>query len=300
MKILSSTLCSLCFLLSFASTSSCATKLEKPAPKKDLIVLDVGHGSRDGGATTPSAINGRRLNEYDFWYKYSYYTKQEIEKGGYQCMVINRGDAPTASYLQDSVAKGHVLSLGKPDSSKLGRYASKYSPDRIGLGMISADYALEQNPACVVFLHHNTSGNSWQTGASSSIMMCNKYNGVAMAQCFCDYFNQHIFNQEGGIDNKGRAATVMPRSAFALGGAGWLNVLDDAGIPAVVVEMAFLNNRNHVDYLSQEAKAIEYAQAVGRAAILYMDTQYQNCPHHKRLDFNKADEGSATHQRLER
>lgn len=56
----------------------------------ELVILDIGHSTKDKGASSPDG----RLTETAFWYKNVGEVKRLIEAGGYRCIVCNRCNAP--------------------------------------------------------------------------------------------------------------------------------------------------------------------------------------------------------------
>ena len=52
--------------------------------------------------------------------------------------------------------------------------------------------------------------------------------------------------------------------------AGWLNALDDAGIPAAVTEAIYVSDRAHVDYISTPAGARRAAHAVAQGILTWL------------------------------
>lgn len=252
-----------------------------------VVVLDIGHFTGAGGASTPGAVNGKRISECSWWYQYAYYTKKVIENAGYTCVVTNRSNRPTDPTLAAYADRAGVVQLNHPDKNA-ARYPSKYHPDRVASGMVSADYAISRKAACVVFLHHNSSGG-WTSGASPSLIICNKYNGGRLADCLARTMEARILNH--GMDNGGRGCSVSVRSKDADRSAGWMNACDDSGIPAAVIECAFLNNRNHANFLADDANARRYAEAVGHGVVKYM-REHGSEPRHIRENEDKADEGS--------
>ncbi len=292
------TLC-LLGMASLLLLSGCSVFYQMGLGSDKVVVLDIGHFEGGPGARTPTKINGKYITEHEFWYQYAYYTKRAIERGGYKCIVTNRGTKPKRQPMLSYAAKTHVVHIGKPDETKRGSYASKYSPDRVGMGVVSADYALYRGASCVIFLHHNSYGRGWKTGGSQSLMLVNRYNGQELGDVIGEYMEKEILNQKGGMYNAGMGVRTVKRYGDGQSAASWLNVLDDYGVPAAVVEVAFLNNRNHAEYLSDHDKAIDYAEAVGRATVKYMD-QYRDSPRHVRADKNKGDEGSFGRSRYNR
>ncbi|MBR5214180.1 MAG: N-acetylmuramoyl-L-alanine amidase [Akkermansia sp.] len=252
-----------------------------------VVVLDIGHFIGGDGACTPGAVNGKRLTECTWWYQYVYYTKKVIEDAGYTCIVTNRGNAPTTEPLASYARRAGVVQLNHPDKNG-ARYPSTYHPDRVAGGMVSADYAISRKADCVVFLHHNSSGG-WTNGPSPSLIICNKYNGGRLGNALARTLEHTVLNR--GLDNGGRGCSVTVRSKDADRSAGWMNACDDSGIPAAVIECAFLNNRKHADYLANDTNARRYAEAIGKGVVNYM-RYFGNEKRHYRADENAADEGS--------
>ena len=254
----------------------------------DLVVLDIGHCLGDEGAVAPGTVRGRRLSEYAFWLRYSSEVQREVERAGFRCLVTNRGFAPTAEPMRSEARRSRVIFLRRPDKGGQRR-PSHYHPDRVGSGIASADYAIYRRAACVVFLHHNSSSGRWVSGGSPSMIICNRYNGRPLAQAMADVMNGSILDH--GMPNAGMKCRVVPRYVDADRSAAWMNALDDSGIPAAVLEVAFLNNRNHAEFLADDANARRYARAVGQGIVRYMRSRAGLRPH-VRADENRADEGS--------
>ncbi|MDO4954405.1 MAG: N-acetylmuramoyl-L-alanine amidase [Akkermansia sp.] len=250
---------------------------EASAPAEPpLVVLDIGHFIGSGGAEMPGRINGQRFCETEFWYRYCYDVKETITQAGYRCEVCNRGNAPKAEPLLGYAKRAGVVQLNHPDTGVL-RYPSKHHADRVSAGMVSADFAVDKKAACAVFLHHNSSGSGWTTGASPSVVIHNKYNGETLADCLIAALDGEILNH--GMDNKGVGCKKLVRCVDADRAAGWMNTCDDAGIPAAVIEAAFLNNKNHATFLAEDANARKYAQAIGHGIIAFLKKDPPHKPH---------------------
>lgn len=250
---------------------------------KGVVVLDIGHFIGGEGACSPD----QSLKEASFWYQYSYYTKRVVEKAGYKCVVCNRGNAPTTEPLLSYARRAGVVQLRHPDRHA-ARYPSRYYPDRVASGMVSADYAVYRRAAAMVFLHHNSAGSGWTNSNPQGIVLSNRYNGRPLAQAICNAIEREIYAD--GMSDGGKGCKVQVRYVDADRAAGWLNVCDDAGIPAAVTEATFLNNRNHAAYLTNDAKARRYAEAVGHGIVNYLRSG--NHTRHVRSNPNVADEGS--------
>lgn len=264
----------------------CACSSVPTGSRNGVVVLDIGHFIGGEGASTPGAVGGKVIRECAFWYEYSYYVKREIERAGYKCVVCNRGNAPTTEPLLSFARRAGVVHLRRPDKNA-ARYPSHYHPDRVASGMVSADYAIYRRASAMVFLHHNSAGG-WTTAPMPSIILSNRYNGHPLASAIASVLNREVINH--GMDNGGRQCTVQVRYVDADRAAGWLNTCDDSGIPAAVIEAAFLNNRNHAAYLANPANARRYAESIGRGVVAYL--RGGQAVGRVRADENKADEGS--------
>ncbi len=253
-----------------------------------LVVLDIGHSLTLPGASTPGAVNGRVLRECEFWHQYANVVKQEVRRAGYRCVIVNRGNPPTSEPFISYAKKSAITYLRHPDTNA-ERYPSHYFPDRVASGMVSSDYAIYNRAACVVFLHHNNSGDRWKTGASPSVILRNRYNGAELAEALRSTMERDILNH--GMPNAGRGCQTEIRCVDAERAAGWLNACDDAGIPAAVVESAFLDNRAHASFLATDAGARTYARAVGRAIVRFMHIS-PTIHRHYRTDPDVPDQGS--------
>lgn len=282
----------LCVFLMASGAVGCAQVSEAAAPaaasavpRGALVVLDIGHRFGSEGATAPKTVEGKRLSETAFWYEYCYYIKQVVEAAGYRCVVTNRGAAPKDAQMQAFAARAGVVQLNQ--RQKEGRYASAIHPDRYAAGQVSADYAIAQGAACVVFLHHNGL-NGWSTHGEKAMVLHNRYNGRALADCLCAAVNREVLNH--GCDNKGILCTPAVRYKAADPSAGWMNACDDSGIPAAVTEVTYLSNANHVAYLVKEQNARHYAESIGRGIVEFLRTD--TTPRHRRADDSVPDEGS--------
>lgn len=268
--------------------AGCSQMSPSSHPSQGVVVLDIGHFIGGEGASTPGPINGQRISECAFWYKYAYDVKRVVEKAGYRCVVTNRGNAPTQEPLLSYARRASVVHLRHPDKGG-ARYPSHYHPDRVASGMVSADYAIYRKAACVVFLHHNSSSSRWTDGPSPSMILCNKYNGRPLADALGRTLEAEVLNH--GMDNGGRGCRTVVRSVDADRAAGWLNACDDSGIPAAVIEVAYLNNRKHAMFLAQDAQARRYAESVGHGIVRFLKENGDRKPHVRR-DENQPDEGS--------
>ncbi len=254
--------------------------------KGGAVVLDIGHFVGGEGASAPEAVNGMTLRECEFWYRYAGVVKEVIKRAGWNCIITNRGFAPTREPLASFARKAGVIQLRRPDAGGK-RTPSRYHPDRVGSGMVSADYAIWKRATCIVFLHLNSTGSRWASGGRS-VILCNHFNGRGLATSICRALDNEVLNH--GMPNGGRGCSVEVRRVDADRAAGWLNACDDSGIPAAVVEAAFVNNLAHAEYLTRNAGATAFAQAIGHGIVNFLRSD--TTPHHVRKNENVPDVGS--------
>lgn len=238
------------------------------ARESRTVVLDIGHyyhPERGGqGARTPNKRYGN-IEECEFWYKYVIYTKRVIEQAGYTCLVCNRGSMPRNKVLADAAEKAGVYHVNSPVVT--GIYRSRHQPRRMAVGMLSVDYALDQKPACVVFLHHNSMTNHWMVYNKGAIY-CNERGG-GLAWEIADVINKTIF--EKGMPNNGVPCTTILRNNGRKGGGDWLNACQENCVPAAITEAAFLSNPQHAKFLGTDSGARRYAIAIGQGIVNYLN-----------------------------
>ena len=219
------------------------------------VVLDIGHQSTASGAATPDGS----LNEYEFWCTYAGEVKSAIEEAGYPCVVLNRGMAPTKKPILAACRAAGVVQLNKPDKGAK-RYPSTHYPEHIGCGMVSADHAIDLGARCVVFLHLNSTGHKWQSKPVAGLIICNRKFGSPLAESVCSAMRRELPSLSKGIK-------VLPRYIGSQPSAGWMNALDAAGIPAIVFEAFYVNNRTHVDFLRADANARKLARTIAAGVV---------------------------------
>ncbi len=267
-------------------------------PKKGLVVLDIGHHANALGAKTPAPINGKTVEELSFWYEYSRYVKEEIEDAGYKCIVINRGDMPRSSSLRQHARRAGVMHQQQTEA-EAQRYPSRYFADRVARGIISADYAVFSRASCIVFLHHNsTGGRGWSKAKVPGLLLYNQKNGRQLAESMAAVMEKDLI-RSGEFPHHGSKLSLLYRATDAQAGAGWLNVCDDAGIPAVILEAAYLNNYSQAKYLANPRRARDYAEAVGDGIVAYMKRGDKKAPV-RRANPNARDKGSFGYARESR
>lgn len=233
-----------------------------PNSQAPLVLLDIGHSPRSGGACTPD----KKVSENTFWYIYAPAVKAELVKAGYRCELVNRGEAPTREPAKSLAVKHGVTQLNDKDTGT--RYPSKFHPEWIGAGMVSADYGITRRPACMVFLHLNSTGSSWCDSTPAGLVISDGAVGNALAQSVCD-----TVTAEMGAEMGGGKCRILVRNRPEQKGGGWVNTLAAEGIPAVVTECLYVNSRRHYAIITDDAKATQFAKAVAHGIINWLNTR---------------------------
>lgn len=256
--------------LVWALAAQCAQQqMQRQVRESRTVVLDIGHyyapGRGGQGARTPDASQGGALEECEFWYKYAGDVKNVIERAGYKCIVINRGDTPTDPALAKEAKRIGVIQVKTPQPAAV--YLSRHHPKRMAVGILSADRALDCKPAAVIFLHLNSDSDSWRI-SNKGAFYCNPV-GVTLATTMADTMNRRIFNC--GLPNHGIPCGVVVRTDGHKGGGDWLNTCNDSFVPAAITEAVFLSNPEHARYLNAPANARQFARAIGEGIVRYLE-----------------------------
>ncbi len=255
----------LCVLLGTQCTQQ---RLQRQALESPTVVLDIGHyyapGKGGQGARTPDASQGAQLEECEFWYRYAHFVKEVVEQAGYHCVVCNRGETPTDPELARLARQSGVVQIKTPIPTAV--YRSQHHPDRMAVGILSADYALDCKPGAVVFLHLNSESDSWLV-SNKGAFYCNPV-GVTLATTMANSMNLSIFDH--GMPNNGVPCGVVVRTDGHRGGGDWLNTCNESFVPAVITEVAFLSNPQHARFLAQPANAERFARAIGIGIVRFM------------------------------
>lgn len=223
------------------------------------VVLDIGHQSTSGGAQTPDG----KINEFSFWLRYAGEVQKVVQEAGYECILTNRGNPPA----KDKSAE--VLYMKRPDKNAK-RYPSRHYPAHIGAGMVCADYAIDIKASCVVFLHLNCITGKWSTQPPKGLVICNRIHGHALAESICRSMREVLLDKPGGLPNAGKGIKVLPRYIGSQPSAGWMNALDEAGIPAAVFEAVYTDNRAHAAFISDDKNARKLARTIGAGIVRWL------------------------------
>lgn len=249
-------------------------QMQQIAYNSKVVVLDIGHyyePTRGGqGARTPDASKGGVIEETEFWYRYAGEVKKVIEAAGYTCLICNRGDIPADPRLATAARKAGVHHVKSPIPTAI--YRSTHHPHRIAVGMLSTNYALDQLPGAVVYLHHNSNSETWRV-YNKGAFYCNEV-GTRMAYTMAQVMNRDILDHPGnGMPNNGQPCGVVLRNDGRKGGGDWLNACNESYVPAVITEVAYLSNPEHARYLNKHENAVRFAQAVGRGIVEYLNNR---------------------------
>ena len=236
-----------------------------------VVVLDIGHyyhPERGGqGARTPDKRYGS-IEECEFWYRYVGYTAKIIRDAGYECRICCRGSLPTDKQLAEIALREKVHHVNTPEPTAI--YRSKHHPHRMAVGMLSTNYALDQNPAAVVYLHHNSMTARWMVYNKGAIY-CNE-EGTGLGLAVADIITNTIYDQ-GGMPNHGVRCGVIIRDNGRKGGGDWLNACNESYVPAIITEATFLSNPEHAKFLGKEKNAIRYAETIGRGVVNFLNAR---------------------------
>ena len=261
------------FLLLLAACCVLLTQCEGIAAQRQVrasrtVVLDIGHyyaPERGGqGARTPDARYGGVIEECEFWYRYARYVKEVVEQAGYTCLICYRGAMPTTPALARRAKEAGVHQVNTPVPT--GAYRSIHHPHRYAVGMLSVNYALEQKPAAVIFLHHNSDSETWRVSNKGAFYT--NQSGIRLGTVMADVMNREVVNHS--LPNGGMPCGVIVRTDGRLGGGDWLNACNESYVPAAITEVAFLSNPEHARWLSQPANAKAYARAIGQGIVEYL------------------------------
>ena len=242
--------------------------MKRQVRRSNVVVLDIGHyyePTRGGqGARTPDASQGGVIEECEFWYRYAGEVKKEIEAAGFTCVICNRGAAPTNAALAAAGRAAGVVQVNSPDPTAI--YRSKYHKNRMAVGMLSADFALDQKPGCVVFLHHNSNSETWLVYNKGAFYV--NARGVKLGVTMAEVMNRDLLDK--GMPNHDTPCGVVVRTDGRRGGGDWLNTCNESYVPAAITEVAFLSNPEHAKFLSKPENARRFARTIGRGIVEFM------------------------------
>lgn len=258
----------LCLLL----LVSCTQQIMRAQVRESkIVVLDIGHyyhPERGGqGASTPDNRYGK-IEECEYWYRYVGHTARVIREAGYECRICCRGSMPTNKKLAALARSNQVHHVNTPEPNAI--YRSKHHPHRMAVGMLSTNYALDQNPAAVVYLHHNSMTNSWMVYNKGAIY-CNE-EGTGLGLALADIISSSIYDA-GGMPNNGVRCGVIIRNDGRKGGGDWLNACNESFVPAAITEATFLSNPEHAKFLGKEKNAIRYAETIGQGIVNFLNAR---------------------------
>ncbi len=247
-------------------------RLERQVQESRLVVLILPQfdvASNIGNSLqTPDDRHGF-IDEFAFWYEYSYYIKKGIEEAGYECLIVNHGSIPNDTRLLPYSKLSDIvhLQVSAPEKAAKSTHHSKLK----SIGMSSLNYALTQSPACVVILRHHEyeKNEGWVANHDSSIY-CNNF-GAHLAGYISLTLNRRLMNN--ALPNRGNTCAIVRREDPNLRDSALLASCDKSFIPAVIPSVVFLNNEAHVNFISQHQNAIYYAQCLSQGIVNYMQSR---------------------------
>ncbi len=267
------------YLLSFLliatvllSTGCIQQRVKSKVRNSRTVALVVGHFySPDGsthGAHPPDDRFGK-IDEFTFWYQYIYYTKRIIEKAGYKCIVVNHGTMPEDDQLRAYGKMSEVYHINSSDPGTL--VPSAQHLDIEGIGLRALNYALDQNPACVVFCHlgEEPASSEWAEHLQASLY-CNLI-GAQLALFIAESANARLMNN--ALPNRGRNVSIVRRTSPDIIGGTHLNACEQSQVPAVVTGIGSLHNPDHVRFLTQHQNAIYFAECIGQGIVNYLNSR---------------------------
>ncbi len=247
-------------------------RLEEKVRSSRLVVLilpqfDAPTGIKNS-SQTPDSRHGF-IDELTFWYEYSFYLKKEIEEEGYRCIIVNHGDIPNDTRLLPYAKLSDIVHLQSPspESPTPSSYHSQFE----AVGMASLNYAATLNPACIIFLRHHEYNphEGWVPNQNSSIY-CNTF-GVTLASYIARSLNRRLMNN--ALPNRGKTCAITRRQDPTLRDAVLLNHCDLSYTPAVAPSITFLNNPDHVKFLTQHQNAIYFTECLARGIVNYLNAR---------------------------
>ncbi len=263
----------LALLLGLVLCTHCTQeRVERQILESRLVVLILPQfdvASQIGNSLqTPDDKHGF-MDEFAFWYEYSYYIKKSIEEAGYECIIVNHGAIPNDTRLLPYSKLSDIvhLQVTAPEKPAKSTHHSKLS----AIGMSSINYALTQEPACILILRHHEyeKDAGWATNQHSTIF-CNSFGG-ALSGYITRALNRRLMNN--ALPNRGNSCAIVRRENPNLRDSALLASCDKSFIPAAIPAVVFLNNEAHVSFISQHQNAIYFAQCIAQGIVNYMQSR---------------------------
>ncbi len=263
----------LTFVIGLVLCTHCTQeRVERQVLESRLVVLILPQydvASKIGNSLqTPDDKHGL-IDEFSFWYEYSYYIKKGIEEAGYDCIIVNHGAIPNDTRLLPYSKLSDIIHLQvtAPEKAAKSTHHSKLA----AIGMSSLNYALTLDPACIIILrHHEYEKNTgWATNQNSSIF-CNSFGGN-LAGYMSRALNRRLMNN--ALPNRGNSCAIVRRENPDMRDSALLASCDKSFIPAAIPAVIFLNNEAHVNFISQHQNAIYYAQCLAQGIVNHLQSR---------------------------
>jgi N-acetylmuramoyl-L-alanine amidase len=200
----------------------------------EIIVVDAGHGGRDGGVSGTAT----KVRESDLNLKYAFLLKEALERQGYR-VVMTRS---TEDGLYDAAAEYGAVS----EESRKSRDMKK-----------RREIINEAKPACVVSLHMNFFGQSSVRGAQ---VFYNSANAESKK------LSQSVQGKINALNDK-----YAERSASTL--AGDYYIIKCTEYTSCIVECGFLSNKEDEKLLLSSAYQAELVYEITNGIIVYLNTR---------------------------
>jgi N-acetylmuramoyl-L-alanine amidase len=200
----------------------------------EIIVVDAGHGGRDGGVSGTAT----KVRESDLNLKYAVLLKESLEKQGYR-VVMTRS---TEEGLYDAAATGG----GYNEESRKAQDMKRRK-----------EIINDAKPACVVSLHMNFFGQSSVRGAQVFYNASNA-ESKKLAQC--------VQNKINTPNNK-----YAERNLSTLPGDYYIIKCTD--YTSCIVECGFLSNKEDEKLLLNPAYQAELVYEITNGITVYLNTR---------------------------
>jgi N-acetylmuramoyl-L-alanine amidase len=200
----------------------------------EIIVVDAGHGGRDGGVSGTAT----KVKESDLNLKYAFLLKDSLEKQGYRVVMTRSAEEG----LYDAAAEYGVYN----EESRKSRDMKKRK-----------EIINEAKPACVVSVHMNFFGQSSVRGAQVFYNASNKASKK---------LSQSVQSRINVLNNK-----YAEKNATTL--AGDYYIIKCTEYASCIVECGFLSNAEDERLLLSSAYQAELIYELTNGIIIYLNTR---------------------------
>ena len=189
-------------------------------PKKYTIALDDGHGLETPGKRTPKFPDGTVMKENEFNRRVVYYLKQELERCGFNVVLV----APEDTDVPLSVR------CRRANEAKADLYVS---------------------------VHANANTGQWGNWGGIETFTWSKGDSLRIGKLIHEELMKGTPMVDRGVKD-----------------GSWLYVLKNTSMPAVLVELGFMDSRHDAPYLLKESYRKECAQEIARGICRGFNVPY--------------------------